>query len=123
MESACGQRGEGRIGCIIWTLILAAGILVSAKVIPYQIALAEFKDDLKGVAQTMPRGTEQQFINFIYKTGTEKYDLPIDRKRIKVQKSKKRVVMDVEFTITLDFLVYTHTWPVSIHIDRDIFLI
>lgn len=116
------QRGEGRAGCIFWTLVLAAGIFVAAKIIPVKIATAELKDKMEEAAQLMPRGREKEFVDFIVANAVER-DLPVTRKDVKVKKSNQRVTMDVSFTVPIDLIVTTYDWDIDLHVDRDIFII
>lgn len=116
------QRGEGRAGCIFWTLVLVVGVMISSKVIPVKIATAELKDKMEEAAQLMPRGTQKDYIDFIVSSAVER-DLPVTRKNVTIKKSANRVVMDVEFTVVLDFIITDYRWDISLHVDRDIFLI
>ncbi len=117
-----GQRGEGRIGCIFWVLVMAVGVLLALRVVPVKIATSQLKDHMEELAQLKPRGDQNFFASEIYNRARE-LDLPIDKKRIKVDKGPNRVIMDVELTVPLDFFVYTYNWEIKIHLDRDIFLI
>ncbi len=116
------ERGESRLGCVIWTIVLAAGILISVRVIPIKIATIELKDKMEDAAQLMPRGTVRQYQTFILQRAQE-LNLPVTKKEIKVKKYPNRVVMDVSFTVPLDLLITTYNWDISLHVDRDIFII
>ena len=39
-----------------------------------------------------------------------------------VRKGDNRVIMDIQFTVPLDFVVYEHQWNIHIYQDLDIFL-
>lgn len=116
------QAGEGRAGCILWTLILIFGAIAAMRWVPVKIATVELKDKMEEAAQLMPRGTEKQYVDHILHHA-EDLRLPVVRKDIKVKKAKERVQMEVKFVIPLDLFVYTHHWNVHIKVDRDIFLI
>lgn len=116
------ERGESRAGCLLWTLVLAAGILVSVRVVPVKIATIELQNKMEDAAQLMPRGTPRNFQDFIVQRAAE-LNLPITKKQVKVKKSTSRVVMDVSFTVPLDFIFTTYNWDISLHVDRDIFII
>ncbi len=116
------ERGESKAGCLIWTVVLAAGILISVRVIPIKIATIELKDKMEDAAQLMPRGTVKQYQTFIVQRAQE-LNLPVTKKEVKVKKYPNRVVMDVSFTVPLDLIVTTYNWDISLHVDRDIFLI
>ena len=116
------QRGEGRLGCFFWLLLLGIGVLIAARVVPVKIAVAQLKDHMEDLAERHARGTSDQFQRSILQRAKE-LDLPVEPKHIVVKKSKKRAIMDVEFVVPLDFLVMTYEYEVKIHVDRDIFII
>lgn len=116
------QGGEGRLGCIFWVVLLAVGIFAASRFVPVKIATAELKDHMEELAATRPRGTSEDFRNSIYQRAKE-LNLPVAQKEITVQKDQNRAVMDVIFTVPIDFAVYTYQWKVSLHVDRPIFII
>lgn len=116
------QSGEGRLGCIFWVVLLAIGIFAASRFVPVKIATAELKDHMEELAATRPRGTSEEFRNAIFQRAKE-LNLPVAQKEITVQKDQNRAVMDVEFTVPIDFAVYTYQWKVSLHVDRPIFII
>lgn len=116
------NAGEGRAGCIMWTLLLIFGGMVAFKVIPIKIATIELKDQMREAARLMPRGTERQYVDYIVKEAVAR-DLPVTKKDVKVKKTLQRVVMDVEFTMPVDLIITTYDWHIKLHVDRDIFLI
>ena len=115
------QRGEGTAGCLFWILILIVVGMVSAKVIPVKIAKMQLKDHMNEIAQRHQWKNSDWFERSIYRRARD-LDLDVKRNQIKVRKSDRRVRMDVEFRVPLDFGFYTYVWDVHISLDRDIFL-
>lgn len=116
------QSGEGRLGCIFWIVILAIAAMIAMKVVPLKIATAELKDHMEELATTRPQGTGEGFTKSIYQRALD-LKLPVAEKNISVQKNDQRVIMDVNFTIPVDLLVYTYEWKVNLHLDRPIFIV
>lgn len=116
-----GQRGEGRAGCVFWALLVVVAIFAGFKIVPVKIATAQLKDHMEELAQLSPRGTDRYFSSEIY-TRARDLDLPVDKKRIKIDKRPNRVIMDVDITVPMDFIVTTYNWEIKIHVDRDLFL-
>ena len=116
------QAGESKAGCMLWVAAaLLFGLLLS-KVAPVKMAVLELEDYMEELAMTKPNGSQHFFEQAIHKKSKE-LDLTIDKKKIKVRKYPERVVMEVEFTETIEILGTSFDWPISIEIDRDIFII
>lgn len=115
------QSGEGRIGCIFWTLIAIVFALAASKIVPVKMASMKLEDHMKELAMTQPRGTKEFFEREIFNKA-KSLGLEVPRKQIRVTKYPERVIMDVEFTTPVEILSFTFDWDESIHVDRDIFL-
>jgi len=116
------QRGEGRIGCIFWSLVALVFLLVAMKVVPVKIATMQLEDHMKELALTQGRRGKEFFESEIYNKA-QFLELDIPKEKIRVKKYPERVVMDVEFTVPIDILSFTYNWNVKLHLDRDIFWI
>ncbi len=117
-------RGEGRIGCIFWSLMGILFALVCIKAVPVKIATLKLEDHMKELAMSRRARTAGKdfFEREIFNKARElKLDIP--RKQIHAKKYPERVVMDVEFTVPLDLLLFTYDWTIEIHVDRDVFWI
>jgi len=44
MRRRQGEAGNGKLGCILWLLLLAIGLLIAWKAIPVKIASSELYD-------------------------------------------------------------------------------
>ena len=114
-------RGEGKAGCIFYILLTFVVAYAAMKVIPVQVDKMQLEDYMRELALHNPRKRADWFERRI-KDRADELELPVERKNIKVKKSSKRVKMDVKFTVMVDLLVTDYAWNVSIHIDREIFL-
>lgn len=115
------SRGEGKLGCIMYSLVFFAVIMVAYNFIPMKIATMQLEDHMKELAMHEPRKDEKFFRKSILERADE-LRLPVEKKHIKVKKSTKRVVMDVNFPIVIDLMVTDYRWDVKLHLDREIFL-
>jgi hypothetical protein len=122
MRRIGSQRGEGKAGCLFWLLILLVAGTVGAKVIPVKMQTMKLKDYMEDLALTQPRKSGEFFESQIFKKSKE-LGLPVPKDQIKVRKSKERVIMDVQFTVPLDFYLFQHDWHVELFLDRDIYLL
>ena len=115
------QLGEGKIGCLFWSLLGLLFIVVGVKVVPIKMATMQLEDRMKELAMTQPRRSKGFFEREIHNRARD-LDLPVARKQIRVKKYKERVIMDVEFMVPVEIFTYTYDWNIKIHVDRDLFL-
>lgn len=116
-------RGEGKAGCIIWSLLLLFAALVAYRYVPAKVSAMQLKDQMEELA--MMQSTSRKPADFFVKqilSRAEELQLPVKEADVKVSKSQKRVVMDVKFTVVLDLLVTDYPMKFNIHVDRQIFL-
>lgn len=121
MHRIGSQKGEGKAGCLFWLLVLAIAVLIGARMIPVKIATMQLEDYMEELAMTEARRSQSFFEREIAARALQ-LDLPIPKDQIRVKKLPNRVIMDVQFIVPLDFVVYQHNWKIKIRVDRDIYL-
>ena len=122
MKRSRNEAGEGRAGCVFWILLAIVLGLVAKEVLPVKAAAIKLEDHMKDLAMTQPRKPKSFFEKAIFKKA-QSLELNIDRKQIRVKKFPERVVMDVQITAPVNVLGFTYDWNISIHVDRDLFLL
>ncbi len=115
------QRGEGKAGCIFWTLVLLVGAMLAVKIIPVKIADMHLKDQMEDLARHHADKSPQFYENRIYDRSQELF-IPLEKKNVKVEKTTRWVRMQVEYEVQLDFVVTTYTWKFKHDLRREIFL-
>lgn len=115
------QRGEGRLGCVIWTLVLLAGAYAAYIYIPKRIAVAEFQDYISEQAKFASAETRGDALEKAVFKKAQELQLPVDRKNIVVEKGRQRVRYHVTYTIRLDFPFFPYDWHVEHDEAREIF--
>ncbi len=117
-----GSCGEGRLGCILWMAVLGVGILIAMKAVPVKLTDVEFGDFLEEQAQFSGRTGGDELRRRILKKAKE-MEIPLDPKKLKVEKSMRRVKITCSYTVTIDFGVKTYDWLFEHEIDRPIFIV
>ncbi len=121
MSTMRSQRGEGKAGCVFWILLLVVGGLVAWRWIPVTIADMQLKDHMDELAKLYPRKDARFFERSIHDRAKE-LRISIDQKKIRVEKNQRRVIMEVEYTVPLDFFVFTYQKNYNHRMERDIYL-
>lgn len=115
-----GQRGEGRLGCIVWTVLLALAILIAVKTIPVKLASVEFYDFMLEQAKFAAGSGPEQIKGRILGKARD-LDIPLSEKRLRVEHFGDRIRMKAQYTIPVEFPFYTYEWQFTHEIDRDVF--
>ena len=115
------QRGEGNLGCILWSVALIVGIMVAWKAVPVKMAGANMYDYM--IEQAKFAGNRKPGV--IRKALIKKaaaLNIPVDKKDIKVEKPGDFIKMSVEYTVPLEFPGYTYEWHFHHKVNRNIFV-
>ena len=104
------QRGEGNIGCIIWSLVLVIVVMVAWKMVPIKVATAEFHDFMDDQARVAGNFRSPEPIRKAILNKARELDLPVDPKALKVDLTRERIKMQVEYTIPVEFPGFTYAW-------------
>ena len=117
-----GSRGEGRLGCILWLLAAGAVAMIAVKAVPVKLTDVEFADYIEEQAQFSGRKSGETLKAHILKKAKE-LGIPLEKKKLKVEKSTRRVRIECSYTVTLDFGVYSYDWEFEHDLDRQVFII
>jgi hypothetical protein len=109
-----GERGAGRLKAIIWTFIFLAFIFTCVKVFPVLLNQYQFQDGIQNIARfaTVNRQDPEQIRKSIL-TEAEKDSVPISAEDIKVEAHNGNVRINVDYSVTVDLLVYR--WTMNFH--------
>lgn len=115
-----GERGENHIGCLLWMVVVLALGFVLYKVIPVKVNIVELYDHAEDLAQYSGRISADNIKrNFLDKA--KELKLPVDPKKVVVEKTKDRIKIRYSFTVPLEFPGYTYVLKVEREVDRPIF--
>jgi hypothetical protein len=109
-----GERGAGHFKAIFWTVILLALIFVAFKVVPVLVNEYQFQDGIDNIARfasvnrTSPEAVKKSVLD-----EAQKVDLPVQAEDIKVQSGGRDVGINVDYSVTVDLIVYK--WTLNFH--------
>lgn len=121
MTNRRSQSGDGKLGCILWLLVVAMGALVAWKAIPVKIASSELYDYMVEQAKWAGNTPSDMLQKRIFNKGSE-LGLPVDAKQISVEKAGEKVRMRAVFVVPLEFPGYTYEWDFDLQVERPIFI-
>jgi hypothetical protein len=115
------QAGDGKIGCILWALLLAIGVMIAWKAIPVKIASSELYDFMVEQAKWAAGAPADVIQRRVFNKAVE-LGLPVDAKKITVEKPGDNVRMRAVFTVPLEFPGYTYEWNFDFQVNRAIYI-
>lgn len=114
-------KGEGKLGCIFWLLLLSALGLGLYRWLPSKIAVAELQDYMEDIGMHEGRASADQLKKLVMERAGQ-LKLPLEEKNLRVEKGRDRIVMDAEMTIVIDLVVTKKPWVAKIKVDRPVFV-
>ena len=114
-------RGDGKLGCIIWLVILALAGFIAYKAIPVKLASSQLYDYMDDQARFGARVSPEALRNRIVKRAKE-LELPVRQRDVTVTKRGGMIRMECNFTVPLTILGYTYDWDFDLVVDRQIFI-
>ncbi len=105
-----GQRGGARLKAVLWTSVLVIFVYVCIKVTPALVNEFQFQDGVQTLARfaTINRQPPEQVRAAILKEA-EKDDVPVTAEDIKVESVAGNVKIHVDYSVTIDLIVYQWT--------------
>ena len=121
MARKLSQAGDGKLGCILWALLLLVAGMIAWKAIPVKIASSELYDFMVEQAKWAASANEETLKRRILDKGRE-LDLPLDPRYVVCERPGDKVRMRVQFTVPLEFPGYTYNWEFDLRVDRSLYI-
>lgn len=107
------QRGEGRLGLIIWAAIIGCGIFAAFRIVPMKIAVMELHDfadsQVQAAGVSARQVDEKKIVQSILKKAAE-LDLKVEKKQISMDVGGGEVKLRMRHQVPVDLSVYTWVW-------------
>lgn len=123
MRNRIAERGEGRIGCILWLLVLGLAVLISWRMIPVKIASAELYDFMDEQARAAGVNTAAEDVKKNILARAAQLHLPLDKDHVTVERVGDNIRMTAEYTVPVQLPGYTYNWHFRHELDRPIFVV
>ena len=122
MPSLKTRHGQGKIGCVIWVLVLVVFFTACWKIVPVKIRTAELYDFMEEQAQRATR-TPPEAVKKNVLARAKDLDLPVGPKDVTVQRRGGRVIITARYSIPIEFPGYTYVIEVDHVVDRPVFAV
>lgn len=115
------QRGEGRVGCLFWSVVVAIVALIGIKMVPVKYDSAQFFDFMDEQAKFAQRVRPDQMKKTLLRKARE-LEIPLDPKRLTVRRAGDRIIIKAAYEVPIEFPGYTYVWHFEEEINEPIFI-
>lgn len=116
------QAGEGRIGCVFWTVAVVFFAYVAWQMVPVKmksVDLEQFMVRSAERASIQARNTEKALRAAILQEA-ESLDLPLQEENLTVVRTGSRVKIHASYTVPIHLVVTTWDWTITHSVERNI---
>jgi hypothetical protein len=117
------ERGEGNLGCIFWVVALAIATLICWKAIPVKIQSTQLYDYMEELAKFSAANNPSETLAKLIIDRAHQLDIPLDKKDLRIDLTRDRIVIEVDYTVPVVFPGYTYPWHFHQKLDRPIFIV
>ena len=110
-----GQSGEGRIGALIALAVVGIAIFLGVKVIPVRVAAYEFRDFVEQECRYAAVRKHDNQVRQRIIDKAEELEIPLDPKRLKLQRTRSEMVITASFEQPIDLKVYTYVYKYEVN--------
>jgi hypothetical protein len=101
---------------------VAVFALIAWKVVPVRIKTSELSSYMEEQAKFAYRASPAALKKRIVAKARE-LELPVDHKRVKVERRGPRIVLTCSYTVPIEFPFYTYLWKFDLKVDRPVFMV
>lgn len=114
------EAGTGKVGCVVWLVILAVVVLVCLKVVPVKMRTSSFYDAMQEQAQFGSIKSDEAIRNELARKAGE-LQLPVSRDQIVVHRDGSNVYVEVHYQVSVDIFGYVYQWKEDRVVVRPLF--
>lgn len=122
MRRKAGERGEGKLGCIFWGLVLLVGAVIAWEMVPVKIKTAELYDFMVDQAAESTYDRSEETIKKRILAKARDLDIPLDKDNLTVERRGDNIRMRATYTIPVEFPGYTYDWKFEHEVDRKLYI-
>jgi hypothetical protein len=120
MRTSRRERGEGQMGCLFSLIVLAIAIFVAWKLIPIKVKAAEVRQTVVDEAKSAGSHDDSRIKGAILRMASQN-SLPVTEDSIKIVRPANEIIIDVNYTVPVEFPGFTYQWHINHHQQNPVF--
>ncbi len=117
MRTVRSGRGDSKLGCLGWLLVLGFAAYVGSQAIPAQIKAAELRKTLAGLAEHSAEDPIERIRSRVL-VRVKDLGLPVDKKALEVERTGGRIRISYRYSIPIHLVLTTYDWSIEVKVDR-----
>ncbi len=105
MLSRTNQKGEGRLGCVVGLLLLAAALFIAYKLIPVKIQAAEMREAVQDASRSASGKSQATVRKEVFLRARE-LKIPIEESDVVIERRADYIRVTVEYDRDIKFPGY-----------------
>ena len=99
-------RGEGRLGCFLWLLLVALLAYGGFKIVPVKFAASRFEDFIAEEAAFAGSKGNPQIIQELL-SQAQQLDLPVTKDQIEIKRTRESITIAAHYQVNVEFFGQT----------------
>jgi hypothetical protein len=120
MSRSHGQRGEGKLGCLMGLVLLALAGLAAYRLIPLKVKTADLRETVIDEARSAGNRDDAGIRESIYQKARQ-LELPVTPEQIKIRRANAYIYVEVDYTVPVEFPGFTYNWNLHHEAENPIF--
>jgi hypothetical protein len=116
------QKGESKLGCMLWLLVFGISALIAYKMIPVKIQASQLHDFMIEQARHGSARIDNDRLRKAIVRRAKELELPLELDNVMVDMKKQRVRMEAKYVVPIEFPGYTYNWEFHPIVDETKFL-
>jgi hypothetical protein len=101
-------------------LVFLVALFIAYKLIPVKVRAADLRQTVTDEAKSAGSRNDAVIMKSILEKA-QANNLPVAEENVQINRTSNRIVIDVEYTVPIEFPGYTYKWNFHHHMDNPIF--
>jgi hypothetical protein len=100
-------QGKGMVGCLIFLVLTVIAVFLAIQVVPIYYANYTMESEIRTeVSRAGARFLEDETIVSDIRAMAKNNNIPLEKENIKIQRLAGQVVIDVNYSVRVDFVIF-----------------
>lgn len=117
MRTLARGRGDTKLGCLLWLVVMGMAAYVGLQVVPAQMKASELKQFMTGLAEHRAEEPLERLEAAVLARAKD-LELPVDKKAVHAERMGGRIRISYRYSVPINLVVTTYDWLIEAKINR-----